>query len=364
MTQMTQMTSSVTRVVRALALSTTLLGASSAALAQQTVNITMASSHPTTFLPVGVMAGFFKNEVDRLLREGGNHHRIAWKEAYAGTLFKLQDTMEAIRDNIADVGFVGSLWEGDTMPLSNISYMTPFASGDFGLVLRTIDKLVRENPALQKEWVGNNLKYLGAIGAETYHVWSKTPITRFDDLKGKRLNAPGAALQWLRNTGAVGVDGGLPTYYTNVQTGVTEGAISFYTGILPIRLHEVAPHVAEVDIGAQLFGAVAMTLDRFNKLPKDVQVAFERAGAAYTGELTKETNARVESSRKAMLDAGTKIVRFSDADRIKWAQSLPDIAGEWVKATEAKGIPARQFLQAYMQELRRGGAKPARDWDK
>jgi len=40
-----------------------------------------------------------------------------------------------------------------------------------------------------------------------------------------------------------------------VQTGVTEGAVSFYTGILPIRLHEVAPHVAEVDIGAQLFGA-------------------------------------------------------------------------------------------------------------
>jgi|GEM_PF-3976595 len=158
---MTWMTSSVTRVVRA--------------LAQQTITITMASSHPTTFLPVSVMAGFFKNEVDRLLREGGNHHRIAGKEAYAGTLFKLQDTM----DNIADIG----------------------------LVLRTIDKLVRENPALHKEWTGNNLKFLGAIGAETYHVWRKPPIARFDDLKGKRLNAPGAALQWLRGTGAVGVDG-------------------------------------------------------------------------------------------------------------------------------------------------------------
>lgn len=359
-----KMTSSVTRVVGALAFSATLLGASSAALAQQTINITIGASHPTTWLPIGVMAGFFKNEVDRLLREGDNRHRINWKEAYAGTLFKLQDTMEAIRDNIADVGFVGSVWEGDTMPLSNITFMTPFASGDLGLVLRTVDKFARENPALQKEWTGNNLKYLGTMGIETYHVWSKMPIARFDDLKGKRLNAPGAALQWVRGTGAVGVDGGLPTYYTNVQTGVVDGAISFYTGILPIRLHEVAPHVAEVDIGAMMGGAVAMTLDRFNKLPKEVQAAFERAGAAYVGELVKETNARIESSRKAMLDAGTKVVRFSDADRLKWAQSLPDIAGEWAKATEAKGIPARQLLQAYMQELRRGGAKPARDWDK
>ena len=114
-----KMPSSVTRVVGALAFSATLLGASSAALAQQTINITMGSSHPTTWLPIGVMAGFFKNEVDRLLREGDNRHRINWKEAYAGTLFKLQDTMEAIRATIADVGFVGSVWEGDTMPLSD-----------------------------------------------------------------------------------------------------------------------------------------------------------------------------------------------------------------------------------------------------
>lgn len=335
------------------------LGAGSAA-AQQAINLTMASSHPTTFLPVGLMAGFFKNEVDRMLKEGGKY-RIVWKEAYAGTLYKLTDTMEAVRDGISDIGFVGAGWETDTMPLSNVTYFAPFVTGDFALVMRTVDKLVREHPALRKEWEGNNLQYLGAIGLESYHLWTRSPVLKFEDVKGKRYNAPGAALQWIRNTGAVGVDGGLPVYYTNLQTGVVDGVISFYTGLLPFRVHEVAPHITEVDIGAQFFGGVAINLERFRKLPKEVQDALVKAGQAYTSELVKETLARIEPSRKAMLDAGVKIVRLSEAERLKWAQTLPDVAGEWAKAS---GPAALEVLRTFMAEARKAGAKPLRDWDK
>ncbi len=356
-------TFSRTRPVVTAALFGALTFGAAGALAQQTINLTMASSHPTTFLPVGVMAGYFKNEVDRILAEGGKY-RINWKEAYAGTLYKLQDTMEAVRDGITDIGFVGAVWETDTMPLSNISYFAPFVTGDLNVVMRTVDKMVRETPALRKEWESNNLQYLGAIGIETYHLWTRTPVLKFEDLRGKRYNAPAAALQWVRNTGAVGVDGGLPVYYTNVQTGVVDGAISFYTGILPIRLHEVAPHITEVDIGAQFAGGVAITLERFRKLPPEVQSALVRAGNGYTTELIAQTVSRIESSRKAMLDAGAKIVKMPDAERQKWAQALPDIAGEWVKAQEAKGLPAREVLRTFMDEARKAGAKPLRDWDR
>ena len=32
-----------------------------------------------------------------------------WREAYGGTLYRFQDTMEAVRDNITDIGYVGIL---------------------------------------------------------------------------------------------------------------------------------------------------------------------------------------------------------------------------------------------------------------
>mgnify|MGYP003336781456 FL=1 len=312
------------------------VGAIGTASAQQTVNLTLASSHPVTWGPAGLMAKYFKPEVDRLLAEGGGKYKINWKEAYGGTLFKFNDTMEAVRDGIADIAFVGSVWEPDTMPLSNVTYYAPFVSGDLGLVTRIMDKMVRDNPALRKEWEANNLKYLGAVGTETYHVWSKTPITRFEDLRGKRFNAPPSNLQWLRNTGAVGVDGGLPAYYSNIQSGVVDGALSMYSGVGPFRLHEVAGYIAEVDVGAIFAGGLAVTLSRFNRLPQEVQTALVKAGEGYTQEVVRQTNELAVSTRGATTKAGSRIVQFSEADRLKWAESLPDLPNEWIKAQDRK----------------------------
>jgi TRAP-type C4-dicarboxylate transport system substrate-binding protein len=330
--------------------------------AQQTFNLTIGSSHPTTWGPAGLMSNYFKPEVDKLLAQGGNRYKIVWKEAFGGTLFKFNDTMEAVRDGISDIAFVGSVWEPDTMPLSNVTYYAPFVTGDLGMVLATMDKMVRENPALRKEWEANNLKYLGAVGTETYHVWSKTPITKFDDLRGKRFNAPPSNLQWLRNTGAAGVEGGLPAYYANIQSGVVDGALSIYSGVGPFRLHEVASYIAEVDIGASFAGGMAINLERYNRLPKEVQDALTQAGKGYTREVLKITNDNAASTRTATVTAGSKVVKFSEAERLKWAQSLPDLPNEWAKAMDAKKLPGTEVMRAYLDETRKAGAKPLRDW--
>ena len=48
----------------------------------------------------------------------------------------------------------------------------------------------------------------------------------------------------------------------------------------------------------------------------------------------------------------------------KWAQSVPNIAAEWVKRTEARGLPAGEVLKVYMDGMRARGEKPLRNWDK
>lgn len=354
----------VLRVLFACAALALAVAAPRAALSQQAINLTIASSHPTTFLPVGLMATHFRAEVDRLLAAGGNKFRINWKESYGGALFKLQDTMEAVRDGITDIGFVGTLWEGDTMPLSNITFFTPFSTPNPALQSRVMDHLIRTQPAMRKEWEANNLQYLGPIIVESYDLWTTRPVTSLADLKGRRINAPGVAGLWLQGTGAVAVDGGLPTYYTNIQTGVTEGAVSFYTGILSVRVHEVAPLITTVDLGSMFIGAVAMSLDRFRKLPREVQQALVEAGRSYGERLVAETIANTGKARQIMESQGSKVSVLPAAERAKWISALPNLAGDWVKANEARKLPAREILSAYMAALRKAGEKPARDWDK
>jgi hypothetical protein len=101
-----------------------------------------------------MMKNVFQPEVDKHLRDNGNTHRINWREAYGGTLYRFQDTMEAVRDNITDIGYVGTLWEGSTMPLQNVTYFTPFATGDHGLIANAFEQLNETVPAIRRTGTG------------------------------------------------------------------------------------------------------------------------------------------------------------------------------------------------------------------
>jgi TRAP-type transport system periplasmic protein len=55
------------------------------------------------------------------------------------------------------------------------------------------------------------------------------------------------------------------------------------------------------------------------------------------------------------------VSELPQAEREKWAKALPDVAGDWAKRN---GDAGRQVLKIFMEEARKRGAKPLRDWDK
>jgi hypothetical protein len=56
-----------------------------------------------------------------------------------------------------------------------------------------------------------------------------------------------------------------------------------------------------------------------------------------------------------------KIAELPQAERVKWANALPDVAGDWARRN---GEPGRVVLKTFMEEARKRGAKPLREWDK
>lgn len=331
------------------------------AQAQSALTVQIGASHPIQNFWVANMKDVFQPEVDKFLRDNGNAHKINWREAYGGTLFKFQDTMEAVRDNLVDVGFVGTLWEGSAMPLQNLTYFTPFSVGDHGLVANAFDKLNVGVPALKESWNKLNMVPLSSMITDSYHLWTNFPIKSFDDLKNRKINAPGTSANWLTGTGATPVDGALTTYYTDIQTGVSEGAISFYVGILPTRVYEVAKYITEVDIGAMYVGGIAANLDRFNKFPKPVQDAMTAAGKAATAAHVRDVANRIEKSKQEMIAKGAIVSKLPAADRERWIKGLPNIAKTWA---DSSGPAARDMLKSYFDALRASGFNPPRAWDK
>jgi TRAP-type transport system periplasmic protein len=354
-----------TRVAVALAAATLALPA----LAQQTFKLTIASSHPVALPWVGLMSTLFVPEVTKRVEALGKGYRIEWREAYGGQLYKMNATLTSVEQGVADIGWVFHNLEAAKMPLSQFTTVTPFATDDVRVMLAVANEMNEQVPALKAEWDRNNLVFLGASGVDTYHLFTKTPVRTYDDLKGRKISAPGSVGLWLKGSGAVPVDGSLTSYYTDIQSGVSEGTISISTGILPNKIYEVAPYITTVSIGALYNGGMAMNKDSFNKLPAEVQKIVKDVGLLYSKTLGEALMQRYEGALKTMLEVGAKqnppvtAAPLAPGEREKWIRTMPNLAGEWARANAAKG-PTQAIVKTYMDALRSRGVKPAREWDK
>jgi C4-dicarboxylate-binding protein DctP len=328
------------------------------------LRLTIASSHTTGLPWVGVMHTLVVPESNARLEAMGSPHRIRWTESYGGALYKLNHTLEAVEIGLTDIGWVGTLWEPSKMPLQNVAYYTPFVTNDNEMLTDLMNDLHQSVPALTEAWTAQNQKFLGASVVDTYHLMTNFEVTSLADLDGHKILAPGPSASWLEGTGAVAVDGGLTTYYTQISTGVADGVLTILTGAPPYRIHEVAPYITLVGIGAQLTGGMSINLDTWNALPEDVRGVLGELGMEYSHGVAAEVSARYERGLAQMQAEGAIVTELPAAEKQKWIDGLPNIAGRWVAATEARGFPAGEVLRIYMDAARSRGAKPLRDWDR
>ncbi|HET7608778.1 MAG TPA: C4-dicarboxylate TRAP transporter substrate-binding protein, partial [Gammaproteobacteria bacterium] len=295
----------------AVALSFTVLCAAAQADGDDaTIKLTVASSQPTTLAWVGAMHTLVVPELDKRLAARGAPYRIRWTEAYGGSLYKYGETLEGIEVGLADMGWVGTLWELSKLPLQNVTYYAPFASDDFRLVVDIVNELHRTVPAMNDAWTAQNVKFLGASALDTYHLMTTFPVDSVDDLRGRKILAPGPSAAWLEGTGAVAVDGSLTTYYQQIQTGVADGVITILTGAAPNRLHEVAPYITLVGLGSQVTGALAINLDTWNRLPDAVREELERLGPEYSRAVADDIAKRYDASIARMRSEGAIVTEF------------------------------------------------------
>lgn len=328
----------------------------------ETIPINVVNGHPPIFLWVKHLTETFIPTVDAALE--GTDHEIAWSEHYGGSLAQVGGELEALEAGLAEVGVVPTVFEPSNLPLQNVTYVTPFGTPDPVLVTDVIDRLHQDIPGMAESWHTYDLEYLGGgFALDNYYLLTTFPVTSLDDLEGRKIGAPGPAVNWLEGTGAVGVSGNLTTYYNDIQTGVFEGVIVFPTAAAPAKLFEVAPFVVKTDFGAQYAGSVVANKPWLESQPQEVQDALRAGAEAYTAAFTEELVARVESSLATLEDGGATLTVLPPEERQAWAAALPNVAQEWAAQADGQGLPGTEVLNAYMQALRDAGADLARNWD-
>jgi len=338
------------------------LGGSPATLAD-TWRITAVAGHPDVFRWVRMIPEAFTPALDRELARLG--HRMVIDERFGGAIAGVGEELETVGSGLAEIGICSAVFDPAKLALQNITYYTPFVSDDPIRLGEVIDALHRDDPRMTAAYAEHGVTYLGApVLLDDYLLMTTAPVSSLDDLQGLRIAAPGPAVNWLSGTGAVGVSGNLTTYYNEIRTGVYDGVLVFATAALPGKLHQVAPHIAQVGLGAQFAAALCANVDWFARLPDDVRQALaDAAHAASRWYRTSLTSAAGEAL-DTMVEEGASLHRASDRMRADWAAAMDDAAGRWVDELERRGLPAAGFLAAYMEAMRAAGATPVRDWDR
>ena len=327
------------------------------------ISVTYVAGHPPVFRWVKHVNQTFIPAVNKSLE--GSGHSIKWSEQYGGSLAKVGDELEAVEEGLAELGGISSLFDPAKLAVQNVTYYSPFVSSNVDKVSELMTRMQFENKDMKAAWEANGLIQLGgSIAIDDYLLMTTFPVNSIDDLKGRKIGAPGPAVTWLKGTGAVGVSGNLTTYNNEIKAGVYDGVIVFASAALPGKLHEVAPYITKMGFGAQYAGSIAANKDWFESQPQIVQKALIDAGETYRVAYQKDLGASVAKFLSIMESQGAKISEASDSMRKRWAAGMDNVAMEWAKKLDSSGVNGTAVLKAYMDTMRSAGANPVRNWDK
>jgi TRAP-type C4-dicarboxylate transport system substrate-binding protein len=324
-------------------------------------NLTMVSGHGTQLPWIRMLQDFYIPEVNKRL---AGKHTIKFQEAYGGTIVKLGGELNAVRQGVADMAHVYTIFEPANLPLLQVTHVTPFSVASVPVLSRVMVEMNHEMKELQAQWQKQNQLFLGAVVADSVQLFTKKPIKSIDELKGVKVGASGTLSLWASGIGMVPVQGDFSTHYNNLKTGIYDSLLAFVTGSYPIKVHEVAPHMNKLDFGATSIGAITINLDTWKRMPPEVQKALREVGDEYSqrlaGTLTKVTSVFEANIAK---EGGT-VTQMPKEERAKWASTMPNIAQDWVKRNEERGLPAGAVLKTYTAKLRAAGQAGLRDWEK
>lgn len=331
--------------------------------AQEQINVTVMSGYTDRTAWIRTLKEFWMPEVNKRLAETGNY-KLNYLEAF-GTVVQPRGEFDAIGNGIGNIGLVVTAFHTDKVPLSSVSYVTPFVSVDLALTSEVNDALTFSIPEMRDGWRRFGLEFIGHMGSiKSYNVLSKEAIDSLDDFDGIKVSGAGLNLRWLEGLGATGVPTALPKFYQEVNSGVSDALVGWADVVGAFKLCEVAPHFLSADMGAVSNFALVANKPWFDGLPEEVQSVIREVTPEYRDLLADVTTKGDANGRDACVAQGGEIHEVSAELRQNWADSLPNIAREWAAAADGNGLPGSKVLEAYMDMMRDADQPIARQWDK
>lgn len=324
----------------------------------ESFTLRVGAGHPDVLSYVAEFKNYFiPTAKERVEKE--TDHTVSFLEAYGGSVAKLPEVFDAVESGLLDIGLLSTPFEPSNLFLQNFGYRAPFGESDPVEAGKITRELYAEIPALTETLEKNNQHMIAVLNSSNYALITNFEWQTLADLQGHKIQAAGANLQWLNDTGATPVQGGLSESYNGIQTGVFDGMLIHYQGMNGFKLYEVAPYIAKISFGSLPINMVTVNTSTWDRLPEDVQKIFEEVGLEYEARVNEENRKLDQELIAAMKEKGAKVLDISTEVQANWAKQVRDLPVTAAKEGDDLGLPMRELLKAYVDKLVAKGNKAA-----
>lgn len=259
---------------------------------------------------------------------------------------KPTDLMDQAIDGVADIVMTVVGYTPGRFPKTEV-FELPFMMTDPIATAKAFQELV-DTDLQAGEYSG--VKVLGAWVHGPGLIHSKEPITKLEDLAGKKLRGPTRVISnMLAELGATPVGMPLPAIPEALSKGVIDGTVIPWEVTPSIRLAELAKNHLEFGGKESLYTAtiiMVMNKAKYESLPEDVRAAIDAESGMKLAEFAAQVMYDYDKpGRDIAVAAGNTITTLDEAEVARWKEKAKPVVDTWVADMQGKGIDGAALIE-------------------
>ena len=308
----------------------------------KTIKMNLTHVFPATH-PIAAALQYFSDQIFK--RTDG---KVKITVFPAGTLISSAKLYDGIVTGIVDIGSPAVAYTPGRLPASEAVHV-PLPSKTAWVTTHIADDFQRKFDPKET----HDVHVLFAHACGNYIIGTcKKPARRIEDFRGLKMRASGAAgVAYAEALGASPEAMPMGEVYEAAAKGVIDSLLVPFETMKAFKHAEVTKYITVPPVSFCNTQLVCMNLKKWNSLPKDIQKIFTEVSSEMPEKIARtwwyiDIKAR---DYFLALDKGREIIQIPAEEKPKWEEVTAPLVKNYIKATEAKGLPAAEYVK-YVQE--------------
>jgi TRAP-type C4-dicarboxylate transport system substrate-binding protein len=270
-------------------------------------------------------------------------------EHYPGQqLTKATECYEGVVQGKSDLGFSMCAYTAERFPVMGaVDLPLGYSSGKVATAVA--NEVYRKFKP--KELSDTKVMYLHAHGPGFINTRVKA-VKRLEDMKGLRLRAHGASARVVEALGGIAVSRPMPEAYDMIKKGVVFGAVHPFEAHDGWKMAEVDDYVTvcySIAYTSTFF--VVMNKDKWNSLPKDIQLIIEEINNEWVAQHGEAWDTSDEVGMRVFLDQGNMIIGLDKQEAARWKRAIAPVIDDYVEYLNKKGFNGKEIVDFTINTL-------------